>query len=55
MFSWLKFNHMDQGSTMADFIKQAITVNEYKVGEKLPSINFLSENIMYRATRFSRF
>ena len=40
----LKFNHSrTKVQQMADFIKQAITVNEYKVGEKLPSINFLSK------------
>ncbi|HOV70849.1 MAG TPA: winged helix-turn-helix domain-containing protein, partial [Dysgonamonadaceae bacterium] len=40
----LKFNHSStKVQQLADFIRQSITVNEYKVGEKLPSINFLSQ------------
>jgi len=40
----LKFNHSStKVQQMADFIRQSIAMNEYKVGEKLPSINFLSK------------
>ncbi|MCW1734728.1 GntR family transcriptional regulator [Anaerorudis cellulosivorans] len=40
----LKFNHSTtKVQQLADYIRQSITVNEYKVGEKLPSINFLSQ------------
>ena len=40
----LKFNHSStKVQQMANFIEQSIIVNEYKVGEKLPSINFLSQ------------
>jgi len=40
----LKFNHSTtKVQQLADYIGQSITVNEYKVGEKLPSINFLSQ------------
>lgn len=57
VFMGLKFNHSStKVQQMADYLRQAITVNEYKVGEKLPSINFLSKKYnVSRDTVFKAF
>ena len=46
----LHFNHKNtKVQQLSDFIRQAISINEYKVGEKLPSINTLSSK--YKVSR----
>ena len=53
----LKFTHGDtKVHQLADFISQSISANEYKIGENLPSINFLSrKHNVSRDTVFKAF
>lgn len=53
----LKFDHSNtKVKQMADFIHQSISSNEYKVGESLPSINYLSKKYnVSRDTVFKAF